>query len=185
MFSLWLHISEPAGVNKTKLVNLPVSPRPHNALAWFEGSKGNSFTGLLSLSQRPDGYSSPLGYLPTENTTCKGQVCEPAYLNTATHPCQVFWLVLYFKNKPICSEPFAEQHWTRVSDQVFSISPTCRAPSQRNKPSVVLLSVYLHKDPSLPYFAEKYFLCKHMFCNSSCLCCQTLILLLSALMINN
>lgn len=34
--------------------------------------------------------------------------------------------------------------------------------------------IYLPRDLSLPHFAEIYFLCKHLFCNSLCFCCQAL-----------
>lgn len=65
-------------------MNSLVSPRPHTALErpGFEGDGGKCYTGHLSLPQRPDGYSSPLGYLLTENITFEGQMREPAHLNT-------------------------------------------------------------------------------------------------------
>ena len=81
MFSLQLHLSEPAGVHKAKLMNSPVPQDPTLLQHGFEGDGGNSYTGHLSLPQRPDGYSSPPGYLLTENITFEGQMCEPAHLN--------------------------------------------------------------------------------------------------------
>jgi len=52
-----------------------VSPRPHAALEelGFEGNGGNSYTGHLVLPKRPDGYSSPPGYLFTANITLKNK----------------------------------------------------------------------------------------------------------------
>lgn len=138
----------------------PAQPRPG-----FGGNGGSSYSSHLS----PDGYFPPLGHLLKEHVTFEGQTCEAAHLNPIPSTSLPRLLVCCVSKIKIKKKPnhFRNLWWAAQRQGrgwgIFSLPSLQRSHFSA---ATDVAPLYLHRDLSLSHFAERCFLCKHLFCNS-------------------
>lgn len=165
-------------------MNAPTSPSPAPAWLWRSWGK-QLFCTLQPASDLVD-ISLPWDISQRTHHIWRTKVWGSSPERYSQHiPAKVSGLLCFKNNKdpkPTTSETFAEQYRTRIGVKHLLYLPSLQR--SHSSGATHMAALYFHRDLSLPHFAERYFLCKHLFGNSLFLL-PDMIFLHSELMINN